>query len=133
MFWQSWKVSLQILEYKVFIESSYSKVKIFGSFGLLQHPFAHLWRSLHQIFYWVQLFQDQNICQFCALEMFFLQILEGPCARYSRQPLFPIRRKPLGNIVSILYGTMLFSYLDFFSLYLHQHHHLTFDICWCTS
>ena len=54
--------------------------------------------------------------------LLFWQILEGRCARYSRQPLFPIIRKPLGKIVKILYGTMLFSYLDIFSSHHHYYH-----------
>ena len=83
-----------------------------------------------KLLFWNVFFANlgRSLCKtwFALLRKVFLQILEGLCASYSRQPLFPIRRKPLGNIVSILYGTMLFSYLDFVS-----HHHPTSDICGC--
>ena len=118
--WSLWKTRFALFKYfflqifegpcvKYLIESSYSMICAFENvffLQILEGPCAK-----HDLRFWGR---------------FFLQILEGLCASYSRQPLFPIRRKPLGNIVSILYGTMLFSYLDFVS-----HHHPTSDICGC--
>ena len=47
---------------------------------------------------------QKNYLVFFPVEMFFANLGRSFCAR---QPLFPIRLKPLGNIVSILYATML--------------------------